>query len=266
MTIVADQSKIDLADPQPRWRAFVINMEHAVERYAFLERQLRQAGIEFSRVDGVDGRKLTFPMPGVSEWSYRILHGRYLSSTEVGCYLSHIKAIDQFLATELDYGLILEDDALLNVNLKDIIDAAIEFKDDWDVLRLSTVNSGKRFITHRMNGLGLGVCFTREKGAAGYVLNRRAAKTFRKFLLPMRLAYDIAFDLEYLVGLKALGVEPLPINQRTEFASQIQFSIRKLPAWRYLTVLPFRASMEIARFVCRAALYLRLRLKYARLR
>ena len=77
----------------------------------------------------------------------------------------------------------------------------------------------------------------------------------------MRLAYDIAFDLEYLLGLRALAVKPLPISQRTEFATQIQTSIRKLPAWRYLTVFPFRTILEVSRVVCRISLYLWLLLK-----
>ena len=244
-----------------RWEAFLINLGRATERYAFVERQLRDVGIEFTRVEAVDGNALTFPIPEVSECSYKALHGRYISPSEVGCYLSHIKAIDLFLATNLDYCLILEDDAVLEKDVKAIINSAIAYHDDWDVLRLSTVNTGKHFIVREMNNRGLGVCFTREKGAAGYVLNRRAAKRFRKWLLPMRLAYDIVFDLEYFLGLKALAVKPFPIGQRTAFTSQIQSSIRKLPAWRYISVFPFRTVIEVSRVACRVSLYLWLLLR-----
>jgi glycosyl transferase, family 25 len=244
-----------------RWATFLINLDRATERYAFIERQLRNLGITFTRISAIDGNALTLPIPEVSEWSHKLLHGRYISPSEVGCYLSHIKAIDLFLATNLDYCLILEDDAVLDKDLKAIINAAIAYHDDWDILRLSTVNTGRHFIVRKIKNRGLGVCFTREKGAAGYVLNRRAARRFRRWLLPMRLAYDIAFDLEYFLGLKALAVKPLPISQRTEFATQIQTSIRKLPAWRYLTVFPFRTILEVSRVVCRISLYLWLLLK-----
>jgi glycosyl transferase family 25 len=260
----SNQVTLPIEKTGPRWGAFVINLKQAVDRWAFLEPQLHDAAIEFTRVEAVDGKLLTFPMREVSELSYKLLHGRYLSRPEVGCYLSHLKAIRLFLDTDLDYCLILEDDAALSPRLKAVVNSAIKYGDDWDILRLSTVNSGKRFSVVRTDDCRLGVCFTREKGAGAYVLNRRAASVFLKRLLPMRLAYDIAFDLEYLMGLKALGADPLPVVQTTGFDTQIQTTIRKLPAWRYLTVFPVRMLLEISRVVCRLSLYLRLRFKHLR--
>lgn len=256
------QTRSDPAAAKPRWEAFVINLARAAERWAFMERQLRALAIPFHRVEAVDGQTLRFPMPEVSDSSYRYLHGRHLSPSEVGCYLSHIKAIDIFLAGDLDYALILEDDALMERDIGAVIDAALDCRGDWDILRLSTVNTGRYFPVTRVAGRALGVCFTREKGAAGYVLSRRAAQLFRERLMPMRLAYDIAFDLEYLMGLKALGAMPMPINQETRTDTQIQYNIRKLPAWRYLTVFPFRAAIETARVVSRLGLYLLLRFRH----
>jgi glycosyl transferase family 25 len=247
------------------WSAFVINLKRAPERWQHVSSQLAAIGVPYARVEGIDGKALTFPIPEFSALSYKVLHGRYVNPFEVGCYLSHLAAIDRFLKSGKAYGLIMEDDATISPDLRAIVDAAITYGDDWDVLRLSSVNTGRRFAVADLgDGLSLGVCLTREKGAAGYVLSRKAATVFAKRLLPMRLAYDIAFDLEFFWGLRALGVDPLPIQQKTGFKSQIQRDVSKLPAWRYLTVFPYRVGLEGARIFCRSLLYVRLRLKHAR--
>ncbi len=246
------------------WRAYVINLDQAKARWSYITRQLIDLGIPYARVEAVDGNSLKLPGPDVSERAFELMHGR-LYGAETGCYFSHLKAIEQFLATGEEHGLILEDDALLSFDFKSLVDEAIVLGDDWDILRLGSVNSGKWFAVASMpSGSTLGVGFTRLKGAAAYVLNRKAARVFRERLLPMQLPYDIAFDLEFLWGLRALGVEPRPVEQNAAFETQIQTKVwvRRFSPWRYVTVFPTRTAFEIARLPCRAWLYLSLRTKH----
>ena len=158
------------------------------------------------------------------------------------------------METEADYALILEDDGLLPSDLPDILDAAISHSQDWDLLRLSTVNSGIRIPYRRLTDTThLAIALTREKGAGAYVINRKCAQVFVEKLLPIKLAWDIAFDLEFLYGLKSTFVEPPPVDQQTELETQIQIDLkhRKLPPTRYFTVFPFRAIVETRRFLTR---------------
>ena len=85
------------------------------------------------------------------------------------------------------------------------------------------------------------------------MVNRRCAEVFLKKLLPIRVAWDIAFDIEYLMGLRSVFVEPVPIDQNTGMETQIQVTAKrvKLSPARYLTVFPYRAHLEINRFVRR---------------
>jgi glycosyl transferase family 25 len=241
-------------------RAYVINLARAPDRWAVMERRLDAARLPYVRVEAVDGRTIQLPIPEFDEWTHRLMTGRRPIPAEIGCYLSHLRAIDAFLATEDGHALILEDDALFDPSIVDAIAAAIEQEHLWDVLRLSTVGRDRAF---RVLGLGdgrsLGVNLTRCKGAGAYVLNRRAAVAFRRFLVPMRLAYDIAFDLEYFHALRAVAVVPYPVVQNRDVPSQIQIGIEsyKLPHWRYLTVFPYRAVVEVARVVMRAGLIAR---------
>jgi glycosyl transferase family 25 len=81
----------------------------------------------------------------------------------------------------------------------------------------------------------------------------------------MRLAYDIAFDLEYLAGLKAAFISPLCATQDADGESQIQNNLRiyRLPRWRYFTVLPYRAFLETSRFLLRGIRFVMAKAKVA---
>lgn len=244
---------------------YVINMEEASDRLSHMTRELARIGLSFIRYPGVAGDQLTHPHKDFSDWSYRHLHGRRWAPREVGCYLSHIGCMQQFLRSGAKYALILEDDVVIDDDLPLIINDAINVSTDWNMLRLSTVNSGKWWPVTRIGRYHLSVCLSREKGAGGYLVDRKAAEQMVKLLLPMRLAWDIAFDLEWLLGFKTLGVHPMPINQQTGFATQIQqdrCDIKLTGNRKYITVLPFRACLEISRAFYR--LYRLATVKYLR--
>lgn len=245
-------------------KVYLINLDRSTERLARMTDRLDAVPLAFERVPAVDGRTLTFPMPEFSELSFKLLHGRRRIAAEVGCYLSHVECARRLLATDARHALILEDDVAFSDDFAEVLEAAVARSASWDILRLSELNTGPKVpyapLTRQRN---LAVALMREKGAGAYVINRHAAEWFVKGLLPMRLSWDIAFDLEYLHGLRAAFVYPVPADQRTEAVSQIQNDVRsaKLPRWRYLTVLPYRAFLEITRVVMRVSRLVRLRLR-----
>lgn len=237
-----------------RLAVFLINMDGADARMAAMEGKLARANLPFRRIAGIDGRRLRFPIPEFDERGYRLLHGRRTSPAEIGCYLSHVACARAFLDGEADLALILEDDVSFDPDILEVLDRAAMQRGLWNILRLSTVNRGRKFPVRRLSeGRSLAVALTREKGAGAYVVDRSAAAWIATDLIPMRLAYDIAFDLEYLAGLRACFVSPVPASQASDHPTQIQ-STRlsvKLSRWRYLTVLPYRAGLELSRVACR---------------
>lgn len=244
------------ASPVTDLKVYLINLDRATERLAKMQARLEGLGLPYERVPAVDGRDLTFPMPEFRELSYKLLHGRRRIPAEVGCYLSHLDCARRLLASDASHALILEDDVTFPDDFRDLLDAALARQGGWDILRLSSLNTGPKVpYAPLTKGRSLAVALMREKGAGAYVINRRAAEWFVNGLLPMRLSWDIAFDLEYLHGLRAAFVQPVPVNQRTEKVSQIQSGVKaaKLPRWRYLTVLPYRAFLELSRVVMRLA-------------
>jgi glycosyl transferase family 25 len=239
-------------------KAFVINIPSAPERWRSVCRHLKNAKIDFQRIEGIDGQKIEFPISEFSGTSYRLLHGRSKIPAEIGCYLSHIAAMKAFLNSGDDFGIIMEDDATFGRNLPDVIERATIYSKYWDILRLSSVNPGKIFKVIPLDDFSLGVSFTRQKGACAYVITKHAAEVYVKRLIPMRLPYDYAFDIEWFFGLKALFVTPLPVKENGA-KTQIQIDIRShnvSPLLRYWTVFPFRVFLEISRLVFRVSNYM----------
>lgn len=254
---VLPESRLNLA-------IYLINMDGAEDRMEVMNRETAAAGIHAERVPAVIGRNLRFPIPEFSELSYKLLHGRRMKYGEVGCYLSHVECARRFLASDADLCLILEDDVSFEPDFLESIDAAAKNSDAWDILRLTTVSSGRKFPYRKLTDRrSLAIALTREKGSGAYMINRKAARWIAKDLVPMRLAYDIAFDLEYLSGLKGAFISPLVASQDTAFESQIQgdMNSHKLPRWRYLTVLPYRTYLEVSRVIARGSLLLWQRLR-----
>ncbi|MEY4654235.1 MAG: hypothetical protein RI884_2816 [Pseudomonadota bacterium] len=247
-------STTDDGHTDSRLLTLVINMDSAPDRLAHMQDQLRAAGLTHQRIAGVDGSRLQRPHPDFSERAYRHLHGRHWAPRELGCYLSHIKALQTFLDSDAHYALILEDDVRIDPNIQQVLQAALAHRAHWNMLRLSTVNSGKWWSVRRLGAANLAVCLTREKGAGGYLVDRIAAKKMVERLLPMRLAWDIAFDLEWLLGFKTLGVYPMVIEQNQVFETQIQMDLAQIKIrgkLKYLTVAPFRAFIESSRLLYR---------------
>lgn len=241
---------------------YVINMKGAVARMEHMQKQLEKAKLNFIRQEGVIGAQLVTPHKHFSQWSYKYLHGRGWAPRELGCYLSHIACLEKFLSSEFEYALILEDDATIHPDLVLILSNAVKYSAHWNMLRLSTVNSGKWIRVREIGNYSLCVCLTREKGAGGYVVDKIAARQMLKKMLPMRLAWDIAFDLEWFLGFKTLGVYPMPVQQ-DGFETQIQQDLSKIKIKnysKYITVLPFRTFLELTRLIYRTYRLLSLKL------
>lgn len=250
-----------------RLDVYLINLDRAETRRDAMLSKLAEAGLSAQRIAAIDGKLLSFPTPDFCALSYGALHGRRTCPPEVGCYLSHVECAKTFLKGDADFALILEDDVIFADDFLQTIDDAICHAQDWDILRLTTVNRGRKFPFKTISpDRQLAIALTREKGAGAYIINRKAADWIANRLLPMRLAYDIAYDLEFFTGLMAAFVYPICATQDAylEHESQIQIDIRnyRLPRWRYLTVLPYRAFLETSRFICRSALLGFYKVKY----
>jgi len=208
--------------------------------------------LEPVRVPAINGGTIEFPSRDFDEARYRRLHGRVANGYEVGCYLSHLKALTAFLATEEEHALICEDDLVIGANLPEVLRDCLRYARYWNVLRVAGLSTGRAMkVADLPSGGSLCVNAGRMKGAGAYVVDRAAARAFVEHLLPMWLPYDHAFDREWCYGLRCLSVLPFPISQTDGlFRSSIQKSSgARLPRLgRWLGTYPYQVGNEVSRW------------------
>lgn len=149
----------------------VINLNRNPERLLFMQKQLGDAGISFTRQEAIDGKIYDFS-PDFDESEYRKVNkGFGISLGERGCALSHKKALEKMLTSPSDYALIMEDDVSIPKNFKSILDHEIKRHQDgetsWEYLSFNYPSVGYKaiilwlFLFYTM--------FTSKKGSTKYL-------------------------------------------------------------------------------------------------
>lgn len=205
-----------------KFAAYVINLEHAGKRWEHMRSQLETLGIPFTRIEGVYGDRLTDPVAGYDEHGYHVRHGKMTNKREIGCYFSHIKAMQAFLDTDLPYALILEDDVTLPADIAALLERAAAHAAGWDMLRLTSSRKGEFLsFAHLPGGFDLAYNLKVLKNTGAYFVNRHAARCCVEKMMPMRIPYDVALDRDWDYGFRTACIIPFPVKLEEEFPGQI---------------------------------------------
>jgi glycosyl transferase family 25 len=232
---------------------FVINLDRDVERMASLAVSLRSLGLDYVRVPAVLGKEV----PGWEKLVDASLYGNRNRNVmprpgEVGCYLSHLKAMEEFLRTDAPWCVILEDDVEVLPECMEVL-AALGRMDEWDMVKLFNFHGG---LPVRKCALGsrhdLVVHLTRTTSAAAYAVNRRAAEILLKTMLPITEQLDHAHDRPWETGLRVRGVRPMPVAlapiSATSSIGYADRGDRSLPLRRAMRLFLYRTAKEVRRF------------------
>lgn len=156
---------------------FFINLEMQPERCTWFAEQCASLGIEAIRVDAVNGRELSDQDLNVLRQKRRM--DTHFGPAEIGCYLSHRRAWEYFLATEHDWGFIAEDDIHLALDSADFFQSTDWIPPDADVIKAeSTFKKCHLGKSVKLNGnvRSLRRLLSLHGGGGGYFLNRRSAE------------------------------------------------------------------------------------------
>jgi glycosyl transferase family 25 len=191
---------------------YVINLDRDAERMASIRDNLTRLGLGFERLPAVMGKD-------VPEWEKLVDLSTYAwrnrldtpRAGEVGCYLSHLKALETFLKTDAPWCVVLEDDVEVLPACAEVLRALGE-KDDWDLVKLFNFHSGMPVKKRALpSGHELVVHLTRTTSSAAYVVNRRAAESLLKSMRPITEQVDHALDRPWETGLRTRGIRPMPV-------------------------------------------------------
>ena len=126
------------------FKIFVINLNESTERLERLKSEFERIGLDFERIPAVDGRKLSENQI-LKHYSPELNRKKYfvpLSKTEMGVYMSHLKACEKIISDNLDFGIILEDDIVLKDGFQIVPQVLSSLKYKWDYIKL--ISPGKK--------------------------------------------------------------------------------------------------------------------------
>lgn len=170
-----------------------INLQRSPDREERICARLTSAGFEFQKCVGIDGAELSEEQLSLYDEKRAIKYmGRKLYRGEVGCYLSHLKAVKAFLKSDAEFGLIVEDDLVVPDGFKrfclDVCDTARSTYRDWQLINLYR-GAGRPFSSLAELQLGdqvhrFGVAHSFPASAVALIWSKRGASEFiEKFSL-----------------------------------------------------------------------------------
>jgi hypothetical protein len=193
---------------------YYLNMDDQPDRREFMEKQFEYWEISnYERISAYDGR---------DDDLGDIIQGRYpdtMSSGEIGCVTSHLKALKHYLDTsDSPYAVIMEDDCLLetvkywNFTWNDFY-ANVPY--DWDVIQIAIICTGDIHVKLHKR-------FVNDFSTACYIITRHHAEK----LVRLHCRGD-KYKLDN-------GVKPRPVADDLIYNSGNTFSI---PLFLYKTEL-----------------------------
>jgi glycosyl transferase family 25 len=221
---------------------YVINLDRATDRWESVIRSPGLKNLNIIRVSAIDGKTLQPPYPNFSPWGYFLCRGRRINPNHVACYNSHLKAMNLFLESGEEHGLICEDDIAGTPELLDVLKNVLRYSDSWDLVRLTGFRQ-KPFVPFAdLDGGYRLVSDLRCSTSAGcYLLNRKAAQLFLRFFGTMWTDYDLALFYSIPVGIREAAVVPFPVKL-TELSKASQIRCKD-DMFRYPLWHPYRLNV-----------------------
>jgi glycosyl transferase family 25 len=167
----------------------VINLASSTDRMALIAKDLESAGLQWERLEAVElGNSAFLSQPLYNRNRALSVNNRDLTKGELGCFLSHMAALNQFLDGTSEYLLVLEDDVLVSseaashfLELPQLLDGKLG--NSWHCANL-TMSYNKRFRTlFTFDSIQLRRAFYFPLTTSALLWTRQGARDFRDSVL-----------------------------------------------------------------------------------
>ncbi len=207
-----------------RPHVFVINLKRSPGRRVEMAARLDALGMPYSFFEGVDGSVTdTLHHPAYDRKRRLRYFGRDLRAGEIGCLLSHRNLYQHMVDNNIPAAVVLEDDTFLTPDFPSVIDAVMESKKKWDMVRFLEGAKAER-LSRKVAALTGRYFLTRPPvsgGAYGYLLTLKAARAFLARMETNYVPVDIVHSYVWETGVETFGVVPSPVAPDRETDSTI---------------------------------------------
>lgn len=218
---------------------YLINLDRNKDRLESFVNQYVNCDLrnkQFQRFNAVDGQKIANIEDKITEKAYeeimeveksgyRTKHYQ-LTRGAIGCYMSHMAVYDLISKSDAPYGLIFEDDVVIDKYiLKKLNSVIVNIPNDWDILLLSChcivcdkmdmyYDTGKFFWLH---------C---------YIVRKSSVDKIRKYLSSTKIGKQIDSELSDMISkgkLKVYCLKDSLCKQGNTFQTTIQTPLKVVP-------------------------------------
>ena len=209
------------------FKVFVVNLDKDKERLKNIIIELKKQKLKnYEIIKAVEGDKFTDTRINFlvsKNKNFLNPSNTKMSRSEIGCALSHIKIYKKILKTNLDYALILEDDAVFlndfSENLEKFILKNIKYKKQ--IVLLSELREFYKEPLDKENDYEI-VDVTNAFFTHSYFINKMAAKSLIDFNYPVKTVADNFTIFKIYCGIKITGLNPFLVDQnKKKFESTI---------------------------------------------
>lgn len=178
---------------------YVINLKEAIDRRKSIEKQLKELGLDFTVFEAIKGSSLSIDeLEKLVDMQEVQKYPDWLTPNMLGAALSHLGVYKSFLNTNLDWALILEDDVLLNKDIKLLIDHIIENENIYinhlilfyGVIHEGSLELSRNEISRTGSYSFHEVLSTSVGGAGAYIIHRSVAKKLVDSINKIKVAPD----------------------------------------------------------------------------
>ncbi|HEU0117542.1 MAG TPA: glycosyltransferase family 25 protein [Alphaproteobacteria bacterium] len=192
-------------------KSIVINLVRAADRRVKIEAQFAAFGMPFEILEATDGKLLTNTERNLVDHNRRKAITVYpLTDNEIGCWLSHRRAMERLMESGEPMAAIIEDDAVFSPEFADVMKAIEKQADRFDFIFLHRKHKrGEIFAPCRelLPGMQLGRIGYAHMGAIAYVVSRKGAEKFLEYAPRFGHAVDKEIHRYWANGLDIYGLE-----------------------------------------------------------
>ena len=233
---------------------YAINLARSRDRWERLKASADLYGIELRRVEAVEGKLLAADELGdFDEAGFRRCHGKIAMPAEIGCYFSHIRALQAIADAPEPFAVIIEDDVVFTPGFSPLVERLTALT-GWDAVK---------FVNHRTAAFrafrqvdadfSIGRCLHGPLGSsAAYMVTKQGAAKLLAAIRPMRVPYDVALERGWAGAYEIFTTGSPAVAFCDETVSTIAqgrstYAKKRLPVYKRLTTLLFRATDYIRR-------------------
>jgi glycosyl transferase, family 25 len=204
-----------------------INLDRDEHRRRLIHAELDRIGLTATRVPAVE--RLAVPADLAGYFAHVVQkRAPLIEPGAIGCYASHLRAYKKIIAEQAAATLVLEDDAVLDDDLAEVIRHTLAMLPaDWDMVHLGQLS---RYAVKPLAALPNGRALVRysriPSGTAGYLISLAGAKKMLDPEISRFWAIDLDTRRSWVFGLDVYGVVAPPIRPNKSLPSTIGYDIK----------------------------------------